>query len=151
MKRLTIFFFSLLATSITYSQNRVWELPTELGLPIFLDAGNGTTLYISDRSFGLDSTHVHVSLADEDFNFSVIGGFRLELNTINLNDAIIADNNILIAGSNQNGFNTRPFYLNMDSSGNVVNSRYFTNLGSQDQIHSLYAYNSDLDFFTTSR
>jgi len=144
-----LLFLSLLISSFTFSQNRVWDRPADLGRSFWMDRGSGHTLIAAEHRFGFDSTYIQLLSADPDQNLTFHGGIILSSPLSFLNHAAQVHDGVILGGGNIGSFDTWPYVVRMDTSGNVLWSSYFDDLNDgQDQILRTYVNGSQLDLFT---
>jgi hypothetical protein len=133
------------------AQNRLFERTGPgIGRTVVLDKGGGESYWIVEQRYNFDSTHIHLLSADIDLQLNHLGAFRAAAPLGWMNDAAIADNDLIIGGASL-GFTTIPYVLRMDNTGNIPWAYYFSNFTSGNtQILNTETYGSKLDLFTWS-
>ncbi len=115
-----------------------------------MKSGSEGLLIAAQKSFGIDSMHIHLLSADQDQNLTHLGGLRFNIPYGVLNQATAVNDGAILCGS-LFGFLSNPFVSRMNLSGEVVWSKTFNAFsGGQSQFQSVHAMGDDLHLFTRS-
>ncbi|NNF01249.1 MAG: T9SS type A sorting domain-containing protein [Bacteroidia bacterium] len=141
--------FLLLIPLSLFGQNRVFDRPGLSGRSFVLDRQGGDMFIVREHRYSFDSTYVQVLSLDANLNLDNIGGVILDIAKLSwMNTASPIHDGVIFGGANL-GFNTLPYFIRMDTTGNILYSSYFNNLiDGQNQVLSIDINGSHLDMFT---